>query len=175
MANSEWTLSDEERSTLERVLDALLPPTGSFPLPSQTNLIDEFILKRVPQVDDRGSLYPGIDSARLKGILSDLSDAGDLTESLSKLQREQSAQFQALWSLAVYGYYSRAETIAAIQQDLAPAYHGAPLPTGYIAAMERWDANDALQMPRSPRGAFIPTEQVKRVDLSRLDAERSRS
>ncbi len=175
MANSEWTLSDDERSTLERMFDALLPPAGSFPLPSRTNMIDEFILKRVPDVDERGSLYPGLDSARLKALLSDLDGVPDMTESLSALQREQSAQFQALWSLAVYGYYSRPETIAAIQRDLSPAYHGAPLPTGYIAAMERWDANDALQMPRMPRGAFISTDQVKRVDLSRLGAEGRRS
>ncbi|MGA7670626.1 MAG: hypothetical protein WBW04_09400 [Nitrolancea sp.] len=175
MANSAWSLSVEERSTLERVLDALLPPTGSFPLPSQTNMIDEFILKRIPEVDERGSLYPGLDSSRLKALLGELAGDPDMTESLSMLQNENPTQFQAVLSLAVYGYYSRAETITAIQRDLAPAYHGAPLPLGYAGAMAPWDANDPLQMPRSPRGSYVPTNQVKRVDLSRLDVERRRS
>ena len=175
MANSEWTLSGEERSTLERVLDALLPPTGSFPIPSRTNLIDEFILKRVPEVDERGALYPGLDSTRLKALLSALAGVQDMAAALSSLQRERPAQFQSLWSLAVYGYYSRAETIEAIQRDLAPAYHGAPLPIGYAGVMAPWDAEDPLQMPRSPRGTYMPTDQVTRVDLSRLDVERGHS
>ena len=175
MANSAWTLSSEERSTLERALDALLPPTGTFPLPSQTRVIDEFILARIPETDERGSLYPGLDSSRLKSLLRDLDRNPDMTESLSALQRDRPAQFQALWSLAVYGYYSRPETIEAIQRDLAPAYHGAPLPVGYVGAMAPWDADDPLQMPREPRGAFTPTGGVKRVDVSRLDFEGSRS
>ncbi len=173
MASRTWSLSTQERITLERALDALLPPSGSFPVPSQTGLIDDFIMLRVPEKDDAGRLYPGLDAPRLKALLSSLQDAADMTESLTMLQQEQPEGFQQLWSLAIYGYYSRSETIAAIQRDLAPAYHGAPLPRGYVDAMPPWDASDPLQMPRSPRGSHLRTEQVRRVDTSKLTGEGS--
>ncbi len=96
-----------------------------------------------------------------------------MTDALSRLEREQSEAFQSIWRLAVYGYYSQPETIAAIQSDLAPAYHGAPLPVGYADVMPRWDVNDPLQMPRSPRGSYIPTDQVERVQADELIDDRS--
>ncbi len=175
MASPTWSFSAQERMTLERALDALLPPSGSFPAPSQTGLIDDFIMQRVPERDDSGQLYPGLDAARLKALLSRLHGSPDMTEALTRLQQDQPGAFQSLWSLAVYGYYSRSETISAIQRDLAPAYHGAPLPIGYVDAMQRWDVSDPLQMPRSPRGSYIRTEQVKRVDSSKLTGEGSQS
>lgn len=168
MANFTWTLTDGERKTLERALDALLPPTGSFPQPSATNVINQFILQRVPAADEHQSLYPGLDAPRLKSLLSDLGDETDMAEALSHLQLDQPNAFKSLWSLVVYGYYSRSETIAAIQQELAPAYHGAPLPTGYAQVIERWNANDPLQLPRSPRGMYLSTDEVRRVDLTKL-------
>jgi hypothetical protein len=168
MAEPGWSLSDDERATLERALDALLPPSGSFPAPSQTSLIDAFILKRVPESDPEGRLYPALDVPALRRLLAGLQDASDMTAALGDLERTEPAAFTALWRLAVYGYYSQPETIAAIQRDLAPAYHGAPLPVGYAHAMTPWDAADPLQMPREPRGSFIPTSEVKRVEAAWL-------
>ncbi len=173
MASPDWSLSADERRTLERVLDALLPPTGNFPLPSQTEMIDQFIMERVPASDEHQSLYPGLDAPRLKMLLEQLGSAADVTDALSHLEQEQTEAFRSIWRLAVYGYYSRPETITAIQRELAPAYHGAPLPLGYAGAMPRWDANDPLQMPRSPRGSYTPTDQVERVQVDELIDDRS--
>ena len=169
MADFGWSLSDDERVTLGQVLDALLPPTGNFPLPSQTKLIDEFILKRVPTEDANGQLYPRIDASALIQLLGDLQGSDNMTAALTRLEQEHPASFKSLWRLAVYGYYSQPETIAAIQRDLAPAYHGAPLPLGYADAIGRWDESDPLQLPRNPRGTFIPTDRVKRVDAPWLN------
>ena len=169
MEDSGWSLSDDERVTLGQALDALLPPSGSFPWPSQTAMIDLFILKRVPAEDAEGRLYPALDAPALARILAQLREADDMTPALARLEQEQPAAFTSLWRLAVYGYYSQPETIEAIQHDLAPAYHGAPLPLGYAHAMARWDSDDPLQRPRHPRGAFIPTDQVKRVEAPWLN------
>jgi hypothetical protein len=171
-AGPAWDLTDHERATLAAALDALLPPTGNFPEPSATGLIDDFILRRVPATGTiSDSLpYPRVDSDGLRAILATLAtlanDPGEMTVALAAFEQEQPAEFTALWRLAVYGYYSRPETIAAIQRDLAPAYHGAPLPLGYAHAIDPWDASDPLQMPATPRGRYIPTEDVRRVDLS---------
>lgn len=164
MADSGWSLSNDERATLGQALDALLPPSGSFPAPSQTGMIDAFILKRVPESDPEGQLYPALDASALRRLLAELQGAENMMIALADLERLEPFAFTALWRLAVYGYYAQPETIAAIQRDLAPAYHGAPLPLGYAHAMANWDVHDPLQMPHAPRGSFIPTDQVKRVE-----------
>jgi len=176
---SRWSLSDDERVTLASALDALLPPdsNGSFPPPSTTGLIDDFILMRVPDGPDAGGWtpYPYVDAGELKHTLLALAqmerDLGSMTAALEAFEQAIPLAFLSLWRLAVYGYYSRPETIAAIARDLAPAYHGAPLPLGYAHAMASWDPTDPLQMPRNPRGTYIPTDHIQRVDLSVLPKE----
>lgn len=163
-----WTLTHDERTLLGSALDTLLPPEGNFPLPSETGIIDDFILPRVPPAGAvAGPLpYPGIDSDDLRETLATLHAFGgqdDMVAALERLEREQPFGFGALWRLATYGYYSRPETIVAIQQDLAPAYHGAPLPLGYNHAIEPWDPTDPLQLPRQARGFFVATDEVTRV------------
>ncbi len=49
----EHCLTHSERRALLAVLDALLPPSGSFPAPSETNIIDDFILKHCPIPENR--------------------------------------------------------------------------------------------------------------------------
>jgi hypothetical protein len=167
-----WTLTDDDRATLAAALDALLPPTGSFPPPSATGLIDDFIRRRVPASGSTGENlpYPRIDSDGLRAMLASLatisSDLDGMTAALTAFEQEQPAAFTALWRLAVYGYYSRPETIAAIQRDLTPHYHGAPLPLGYAHAIAAWDASDPLQFPTTPRGHYVATKDVRRVDLT---------
>jgi len=179
-AGPAWTLTETERATLAAALDALLPPTGSFPLPSDTGLIDDFIFRRVPATGASGEQvpWPRLDSDGLRAVLATIAmlngDLNDMTATLAALEQERPADFTALWRLAVYGYYSRPETIAAIQRDLAQHYHGAPLPLGYAHAMAAWDASDPFQMPTTPRGTYIRTEDVRRVDLSGIaGSERS--
>lgn len=160
-----WTLTDAERATLGAALDALLPPEGSFPPPSATGLIDDFILRRVPAPGLGPVPYPGLDADGLRAIVARLAEATDPTAALAALERDDPARFVALWRLAVYGYYSRRETIAAIARDLYPPYHGAPQPLGYADAIAPWDPADPLQNPRHRRGGYTPTGEVRRVDL----------
>jgi hypothetical protein len=158
-----WTLSDKERRTLEAALDALLPAGGSFPAPSGTGIIDDFI---IPRLEPAGALpvpYPGLTADDLKAILLRLTGNDDMTAALERLEAGFPVAFKGLWALAVYGYYSRPEAIEAIQRDHAPAYHGAPLPLGYEHAIEPWDPDDPLQNPRQPRGSYIPTNAVQRI------------
>ena len=168
MVDPSWTLTAAERAVLAAALDALLPPAASFPLPSRTGVIDEFILRRVPPPGAGPVPYPGLDADGLRAILVHLRSHPDPSAGLAALERERPADFLALWRLAVYGYYSRPETLAAIQRDHAPAYHGAPLPRGYAHAIAPWDPNDPLQRPRHRRGSYLPTDAVRRVDLALL-------
>lgn len=172
MSDAAWELTDDERRMLGAALDALLPPEGTFPAPSQTGVIERFILGRVPAAGAGHVPYPWVDAEALKGTIAALAadaDTRTMTEALEWLQVEWPDEFTALWRLAVYGYYSEPETIAAIQRDLAPGYHGAPLPLGYDHVVDPWDPDDPLQMPREPCGRYVPTSEVRRVDLSLLE------
>ena len=171
MAEGAWALTEGERRTLGTALDALLPPGGSFPLPSANDLIDGFILRRVPLAGAGPVPYPGFDADGLRATLAELAQDADPVAGLERLERERPATFAGLWRLAVYGYYSRAETIAAIARDHAPAYHGAPLPLGYAHAIAPWDPDDPLQRPSVPRGSYQPTETIRRIDLRALPSE----
>lgn len=163
-------LTVDERRTLESALDALLPPDGSFPAPSETDMVDEFILKQIPSPSDPPP-YPGLDLDGLREVIADLAQFDDMTVALQEIEQTSATRFQALWALAVFGYYSRPSVTAAIQADLAPGYHGAPLPLGYTHVIAPWDADDPRQMPSNPPGSYIPTGEVQRVDLRRLDGD----
>lgn len=169
MADGAWKMTAEERRTLERALDALLPPEGSFPAPSECGVIDGFILRRVGTEKVEAGRFPRVNVEDLKRILATLQVAEDMTAALEELEAEDLAGFLALWLLAVYGYYSRPEVIQAIQTDLGNAYHGAPLPHGYAHVLTPWDSTNPLEMPRQPAGSYIPTDKVERVDLRRLE------
>ena len=167
-----WTLTPTEREILESALDALLPPDGSFPAPSHTGIIDDFILLHIQAAGADRVPYPALDADGLRAIMLRLSESmGDMTTALANLELESPSDFLALWRIAVYGYYSRPETIAAIQRDLGVAYHGAPLPLGYPDVLSRFDSADALQFPAIPVGSYIPTEAVTRLDAAALTEE----
>jgi hypothetical protein len=161
-------LNPEQLATLGATLDALLPPTGSFPPPSETDIVDGFILKHLPPPGGP-PVYPGLDTGQLAELLDMLAETEDIPAALERLEVNQPAHFQALWALAVFGYYSRPEVTVAIQSDLACEYHGAPLPLGYAHVIAAWDADDPLQKPVAPAGRYIATSDVRRADLSGLE------
>lgn len=163
-----WELTANEYATLAAVLDALLPAEGCFPAPSECRVIEDFIVVRVPPAGESPPPYPGLDADGIKAVLARLDGQDDMTVALEEFEREDPERFAALWALAVYGYYSRPEVTAAIQEELAPGYHGAPLPLGYAHIIAPWDAEDPLQMPANPAGRYIPTDEVQPVDLGRI-------
>src|SRR5688572_7745612 len=105
--NEDWTLTDDERGALAAGLDALLPAEGSFPAPSATDIIEAFILARVPAAGRAWVPYPGLDEAGLRAVIAALRGQADASAALEQLEREQPELFLAFWRLAVYGYYSR--------------------------------------------------------------------
>lgn len=162
-------LSPRQLTVLSAALDALLPPAGSFPAPSATDMVEGFILKQIPQPGEPRA-YPGLDLDDLRAILDALDGEAEITMALEQLEKESPARFQGLWALAIFGYYSRAEVTAAIQRDLDCDYHGAPLPDGYADMISPWDIFDPLQMPVAAPGRYIATGDVRPVDLGRLEA-----
>jgi hypothetical protein len=85
------------------------------------------------------------------------------TQLVARLERERPAWFEQLRFVADLSYYQLPPVVRAVRA-LGFDYNEAPQPRGY--AMEPFDP--ALDLPEKPRGSYVPTDAVRRVDLSGL-------
>lgn len=149
---------------LRGLIDALLPGGNGFPAASATRMT-ELLAARLLAADP----------ALLDRIAEDLRTQGALPDSTERwhdatvrLEADEPKLFEELRKYAYLTYYEQPGTIAAIRA-LGFRYNDAPLPDGYPA--ERFDAS--TDAPRHTRGRWVATEQVQRVDLSRLGLEKT--
>lgn len=147
---------------LRGLIDALLPGGNGFPAASATRtteLLAARLLAADPALLDR--IAEGL---RTQGALPDSTERWH--DATARLEADEPKLFEELRKYAYLTYYEQPGTIAAIRA-LGFRYNDAPLPDGYPA--ERFDAS--TDAPRHTRGRWVATEQVQRVDLSRLGLE----
>jgi hypothetical protein len=85
----------------------------------------------------------------------------DDMEAAQRLEKEEPALFETARTYLTFAYYEAPSVVAAIRA-LGNIYNDAPQPLGY--ALRPFEpGRDA---PASPRGSYIRTEDVVRVDLS---------
>ena len=99
--------------------------------------------------------------------LADLAEAATPTERqqiVAAFEVAQPALFATVRTICFTAYYESPFIQEAIR-SLGFAYNTAPLPKGY--GQRRFDP--ATDRPTHGRGHYVPTEQVRRVDLSGLD------
>ncbi|WP_285588354.1 hypothetical protein [Actinomycetospora sp. NBRC 106378] len=84
------------------------------------------------------------------------------------LEKAEDPFFEQIRALVYYGYYSRPEVVIAIRKNVPAGkdYHGPPLPYGYIQSLEPWDETTLAQA--NDNGSYLETDQVERVDLSKV-------
>jgi hypothetical protein len=99
--------------------------------------------------------------ARLARAFLDRLKDGDLATAAARLQAEEPALFETARTFLTFAYYEAPSVIAAIRA-LGHVYNDAPQPNGY--ALRPFDP--AREAPPSPRGAYVRTGDVVRVDLS---------
>jgi hypothetical protein len=99
--------------------------------------------------------------ARLAYAFLDRLKDGDLPAAAARLQAEEPALFELARTFLTFAYYEAPSVIAAIRA-LGHVYNDAPQPNGY--ALRPFDP--AREAPSPPRGAYVRTEDVVRVDLA---------
>jgi hypothetical protein len=99
--------------------------------------------------------------ARLAGAFLDRVKDGDLSAAAARLQAEEPALFELARTFLTFAYYETPSVIAAIRA-LGHVYNDAPQPDGY--ALRPFDP--AHEAPSPPRGTYVRTEDVVRVDLT---------
>src|SRR5690606_22212377 len=94
-----------------------------------------------------------------------LASAADRTAVVRAFETQHPELF-GLVRLALFtAYYESPAVIRAIRA-LGHVYNAAPQPAGYD--MPPFDPDDPLHAPRHRRGSYVPTAEVRRVDLSPL-------
>lgn len=165
--------SSAETGIIEAIADTLIPPGDGFPAPSDVG-IAEFFGRYTTPTGFRAKHFPYLEEDDLKAALAQLGEAfvsagnDERVQEIRRLEKEEEELFGQLRSLVYYGYYAAGEVTAAIQREIPAGrdYHGPPLPYGYLHCTEDWD-EEALSTAGQGAG-YIPTDQVVRVDLSKL-------
>jgi hypothetical protein len=166
--------SAAQKAVIEAVADTMIPPGDGFPAPSAVGIVD-FIGRYVAPAGAEAKYYPFAGEAAFKAGLDRLGDGfasaneNERVKTLRQLESDDEAYFSQLRSLVYYGYYAATEVTLAIQKQIPAGrdYHGPPLPYGYINCIDDWD-EEALSAAGRGSG-YIATDQVKRVDLSKVE------
>jgi hypothetical protein len=140
-------LSPEGRERMAKVAEVLIPPAEGHPPSGE--IVATFVCERANPTE-RDAIEA------LLGAFEDLSEAG-LTRSLQQLEQADPTQFALLRNFAYAAYYSSRAVVAALQAG-GSDYHGAPQPFGYRI-------DEEAPVPTTPRGSYVPTEEVRRVEL----------
>jgi hypothetical protein len=148
---------------LAALVDVLVPGDDAFPPASevgvQAKLADRLILMR-----GEGAVRSLVDAlAAAGGPLAALA-ADRRTAVLTRVERERPDDFLLVRNIVYLSYYESPAVHEAIRA-MGFTYHAALLPRGYDVG--RFDP--ATDTPRHRRGAYVPTDGVRRVDFSKLD------
>jgi hypothetical protein len=129
--------------------DVLLPGDDLFPRASETGILA--MLDRLP-----AGIAPAL------GPLATL-EADARVARVGQLQAENPALFADAQKAVYLAYYEQPEVIAAIRAMGVP-YHSVLLPEGYDIA----PFDPLIDTPRHGRGAWVPTGNVRPLDLAPL-------
>lgn len=150
---------------LQALVQAMLPGDDDFPSGAAVGVQGKLADRLFDQEGEK-TLEAVLDA------LAGLADAGPGEPQraiVAGFEADQPQLFALVRSVAYVSYYEGPFVQEAIR-SLGFAYNPAPLPKGY--GVRRFDV--ATDRPSHGRGHYVPTDQVKRVDLSGLDIQELR-
>jgi hypothetical protein len=148
---------------LAALVDVLVPGDDGFPPASEVG-VQAKLADRLIDMRGEGAVRLLIETlVAAGGPLARLDGAGR-TAVLARIERERLDDFLLIRNIVYLSYYESPAVHEAIR-GAGFTYHATPLPAGYDVG--RFDP--AADTPRHGRGAFVHTDEVRRVDLSKLD------
>ncbi|HET6518775.1 MAG TPA: hypothetical protein VFG47_03030 [Geminicoccaceae bacterium] len=148
--------------TLADLVDVLVPGDDLFPRGSLVGA-QALLADRLRELYGEAALAELVEAiAACGGPLRPL-DAAERAAVVARLERERPELFARVRTVAYLSYYEAPAVHAAIRA-MGFTYHAAPLPEGYPVG--RFEPE--TDAPRHGRGRYLRTEEVRRVDLSRL-------
>jgi hypothetical protein len=148
---------------LAALVDVLVPGDSAFPSASevgaQAKLADRLTLMR-----GEAAVRELVETLATAGGPLTRLDGDGRTAVLVRVERQRPDDFLLVRNIVYLSYYESPAVHEAIRA-MGFTYHAIPLPVGYDVG--RFDP--ATDTPRHGRGAFVGTDEVRRVDLSQLD------
>jgi hypothetical protein len=148
---------------LAALVDVLVPGDDAFPCASEVG-VQAKLADRLTLMRGEGALHALIEAlAAAGGPLHRLAD-DDRAAVLARVEHERPDDFLLVRNIVYLSYYESPAVHEAIRA-MGFTYHAIPLPIGYDVG--RFDSTS--DTPRHGRGGFVRTDEVRRVDLSKLD------
>jgi hypothetical protein len=146
-----------EAHVITALVDTLIPGDDVFPKASTVGtqywLLDKIRLVAGNEIIDRVVQSLGEDFTVL--------DEARRTSVVARFENQQPILFSLVRQLVYFGYYQSPLVVRAVRA-LGLVYNDAPQPLGY----DLGHFDPSLHLPAQPRGHYIATDQVERVDLS---------
>jgi hypothetical protein len=96
------------------------------------------------------------------GAALDTHKEEERVASVRRFEEEQPALFATVLNFLYYSYYQSPLVVEAVR-GLGIVYNDAPQPLGY--AMEPFQPAPGIGIPAQPRGFYLKTEEVTRIEL----------
>jgi hypothetical protein len=148
---------------LAALVDLLVPGDDAFPLASEVG-VQAKLADRLTLMRGEGAVHALVEALTAAGGPLHRLDGDGRVSVLAQIERERPDDFLLVRNIVYLSYYESPAVHEAIRA-MGFTYHAIPLPAGYDVG--RFDP--ATDMPRHGRGAFVSTDEVRRVDLSELD------
>ncbi len=142
------------------LVDALIPGDDLFPPASQTG-VQGWALDKLREQHGTAAVDTICDALGGAAFL-DMGASGGAA-AVAVFEQSQPALFDFVRRAVYFGYYMSPLVVRAVR-ELGFVYNDAPQPEGYD--MGAFDPAQHLQ--KTPRGHYVPTDAVERVDLSGL-------
>jgi hypothetical protein len=148
---------------LAALVDVLVPGDDAFPPASEVG-VQAKLADRLTLMRGERAVHSLVEALAAAGGMLARLDRDGRTAVLARIERERPDDFLLVRNIVYLSYYESPAVHEAIRA-MGFTYHAAPLPVGYDVG--RFDP--ATDTPRHGRGSFVPTDEVQRVDLSKLD------
>ncbi len=143
-------------TVLARFSDALFPGDDLFPSASVAGA-QGLLASRLEERWGEGAVERLADLLLERGVLDDAEVAA------RRLETEEAQVFDVARMCLTFAYYEAPSVVAAVRA-LGHRYNASPLPRGYDLP----PFDPMRDAPALPRGSYVKTQDVRRVDLSAL-------
>lgn len=149
-----------QAAIMTALVDVLIPGDDVFPSAAQTG-VQNWVLDKLREYHGTEAIDAIIQALGAATFLS--ADAAGRTAAVADFEQGQPALFDFVRRAVYIGYYMNPLVVRALRA-LGFTYNDAPQPEGYDLGV--FDPEQHL--PKKPRGYYVPTDAVQRVDLSGL-------
>lgn len=151
------------RLELTALVDTLLPGDDIYP-PASVASVELMLIDRWAKSEAYGTIEDLVTLLERFGGPLWSADAEKRAAIVSRIESEHPNLFAILRRIVYLSYYQTSVVVDAIASR-GHDYRLAPQPQGYLLPKFKMDD----EAPRHRRGRYLRTEEVRRVDLTRLD------